>query len=93
VFNFKHALKHTDCKHPACCVPLFFPGTHNAILYALLTAAQNRQDAALDYLEKALDYWCPEAQPILAEPLFKKIRKTKRFRVMMAKHFPDQTKD
>lgn len=57
--------------------------------YALLAAAQKRQDEALDYLEKALDNWFPEAGPIKKEPLFKEIRKTKRFRELMAKHFPE----
>jgi protein O-mannosyl-transferase len=56
--------------------------------YALLAAAQKRQDEALDYLEKALDYWLPEAEPVLEEPLFKKIRKTRRFKALMEKHFP-----
>ena len=60
--------------------------------YALLAAAQKRQDEALDYLEKALDYWLPEAEQVLEEPLFKKIRKTRRFKALMAKHFPEAGK-
>ena len=55
--------------------------------YALLAAADKRQEEALDYLEKALDLWYPREEPILAEPLFKKIRKTKRFKLLMKKHF------
>ncbi|MFN0036014.1 MAG: caspase family protein, partial [Saprospiraceae bacterium] len=61
--------------------------------YALIAAHNKRHDEALDYLEKALDYWLPEAEPMLEEPLFKKIRKTKRFKTLMLKHFPDQVKD
>ena len=58
--------------------------------YALLAAVQKQQGEALDYLEKALDYWLPEAEPVLEEPLFKKIRETKRFKAMMEKHFPEK---
>ncbi|MBK9337467.1 MAG: caspase family protein [Lewinellaceae bacterium] len=57
--------------------------------YALLAAADKRHNEALDHLEKALDYWLPEAGPMLEEPLFQKLRKTKRFQALLAKHFPE----
>ena len=44
--------------------------------------------AALDWLEKSLDNFYPEPESILAEPLFSKIKKTKRFKAMMLKNFP-----
>ncbi len=55
---------------------------------ACLYAKKGEKTRALDCLEKALDCWYPVPEPILAEPLFKKIRKTKRFGELMAKHFP-----
>jgi len=58
--------------------------------YALLAAARKQPDEAMNYLEKALDSWFPEAGPILEEPLFIEIRKTKRFQELMAKHFPER---
>ncbi len=60
---------------------------------ALLHAKQGRQPEALDCLEKALDFWYPEAGPILEEPLFKKLRQTKRFKALLAKHFPQHLKN
>ncbi|MBK9337462.1 MAG: tetratricopeptide repeat protein [Lewinellaceae bacterium] len=60
--------------------------------FALLAAAEGRRQEALDWLERSLDNYFPEAKPILEEPLFKKLRKTKRFRELMAKHFPETTK-
>lgn len=42
----------------------------------------------LDHLEQALDWYFPNSETILEEPLFAKLRKTKRFRALMAKHFP-----
>ncbi|MBK9337460.1 MAG: caspase family protein [Lewinellaceae bacterium] len=59
---------------------------------ALLAATRGQQQEALDWLEKSLDNFWPEAGSIQAEPLFKKIRKTKRFRELLAKHFPETTK-
>jgi tetratricopeptide (TPR) repeat protein len=47
---------------------------------------------ALDHLEQALDWYFPNSETILEEPLFKKIRKTKRFKALMEKHFPERTK-
>ena len=55
---------------------------------ALLAAARGDKTAALDFLEKALDNWYPRLEPILEEPLFKNLRKTKRLKAMKAKHFP-----
>ncbi len=60
---------------------------------ALLRAQQGQMDEALNWLEKALDNWYPRSEPILEEPLFKNIRKTKRFKALMKKHFPDQAND
>ncbi len=59
---------------------------------ACLYAKKGEKTRALDCLEKALDCWYPVPEPILAEPLFKKIRKTKRFKALLAKHFPETTK-
>lgn len=56
---------------------------------ALVAAKQGLQTEALDWLERSLDRYSPRAQPIYEEPLFAKIRKTKRFKALMAKHFPD----
>ncbi|MDO8368037.1 MAG: caspase family protein [Saprospiraceae bacterium] len=50
---------------------------------------QGKKSEALDQLEKALDRYYPVPEPILKEPLFKKIRKTKRFKALMLKHFPE----
>lgn len=57
--------------------------------FALLAARKGRQTEALDWLERALDNWYADIISINQEPLFKKIRKTKRFEAMMKKHFPD----
>ena len=56
--------------------------------FALLAAKKGDKTAALDWLEKSLDNFYPEPESILAEPLFSKIRKTKRFKAMMLKNFP-----
>ena len=56
---------------------------------ACLAAAKGDKSGALDYLEKTLDRYYPVPGPILEEPLFKKIRKCKRFKALMAKHFPE----
>ncbi len=61
--------------------------------YALLAAQDGNKTAALNWLEKSLDNFYPDAESIQAEPLFKKIRKTKRFKEMMNRNFPDQFKD
>lgn len=55
---------------------------------ALLAARRDQPAEALDWLERALDNFWPDAEAVRTEPLFKKIRKTKRFKAMMAKHFP-----
>jgi len=60
---------------------------------ACLYAKKKDPDQALDCLEKALDNFFPIPEPILEEPLFKKLRKTKRFHALMAKHFPQDRKD
>ncbi len=59
---------------------------------ALWAAKQGKHTEALDWLEKSLDNFWPEAGSIQAEPLFEKLRKTKRFRELMAKHFPEGKK-
>lgn len=56
---------------------------------ARLKAREGKSKEALDWLEKALARYYPIPKPILDEPLFRKIRKTKRFKAMMAKHFPE----
>ena len=60
---------------------------------ALVAASRGKQPDALDWLEKALDNFWPDAESIRTEPLFKKLRKTNRFISLIKKHFPDQVKD
>ncbi|MCK6692841.1 MAG: caspase family protein [Thermoanaerobaculia bacterium] len=67
-------------------------GYYPAYGMALFAAKQGKKNEALDWLEKALDNWYPIPGPILEEPLFKKLRKSKRFKAMMEKHFPDDFK-
>lgn len=55
---------------------------------ACLYAKKNDQEQALDCLEKALDNWFPIPEPIIEEPLLQNLHHTKRFQVLMAKHFP-----
>ena len=55
---------------------------------ALLAAGSGQKTAALDWLEKAFTRFYIDEMAILEEPLFKKIRKTKRFKAMMAKNHP-----
>ena len=55
---------------------------------ALLAARNEQSGIALDWLEKALNNLFPYMDMLQAEPLFAKLRKTKRFRALMAKHFP-----
>lgn len=57
--------------------------------FALLAARKGKQQEALDWLQRALDNYWPDARDIRQEPLFAKIRKTKRFRALMAKYFPE----
>ena len=52
-------------------------------------AKKGEAELSLDMLQKALECWYPIPGPILEEPLFKKIRKTKRFKELIRKHFPD----
>ncbi len=59
---------------------------------ACVSAKKKDLNQALDCLEKALDNYFPIPEPILEEPLFKKLRKTNRFRALMAKHFPEHGK-
>ncbi len=66
-------------------LPLGYFGHYGLARYA---AKKGDKTAALDYLEKALDRWYPRPEPILEEPLFSKIKNTKRFKALMAKHFP-----
>jgi tetratricopeptide (TPR) repeat protein len=58
---------------------------------ALYHASRKENTLALDMLEKALERYYPIPGPIYKEPLFNKIRKTKRFKALMAKHFPKTT--
>ncbi len=55
---------------------------------ALLAASRGKQTEALDWLERSLDNFWPDAGLIQREPLFQKLRKTKRFKALMAKYFP-----
>jgi tetratricopeptide (TPR) repeat protein len=55
---------------------------------ATLRARQGKDKEALDWLEKALDWYFPRPEPIYNEPAFENIRKTKRFKAMMEKNFP-----
>ncbi|MFN4256340.1 MAG: caspase family protein [Saprospiraceae bacterium] len=55
---------------------------------ALLEAKRGHKTAALDWLEKSLDNFYPSQLDILEEPLFAKIRRAKRFKALMQKHFP-----
>jgi len=59
---------------------------------ALFEAKKGHKTVALDWLERALDRYYPIPQPILKEPLFSKLRKTQRFKTLLAKHFPETTK-
>ena len=69
------------------------PGNPKGCLgLARLRAAEGKTRDALDFLEKALDQYLPIPEPILKEPLFAKLRKTNRFRELLAKHFPETSK-
>ncbi len=54
---------------------------------ACLNALLGKDKLALDNLEKALIKYFPIPDPIIKEPLFKKIRTTNRFRMLMKQHF------
>ncbi len=54
---------------------------------ALLAAKEGRQELALDQIENALLHYHPLKSDFTQEPLFKKIRKTKRFKALMQQHF------
>ncbi len=56
---------------------------------AILHAHQKHQKEALDWLAKALEFYYPDYDEIMAEPLFQKIRKTKRFKSLMKQYFPN----
>lgn len=56
---------------------------------ATLCARQGKDKEALDWLEKALDWYFPRPEPIYEETFFNNIRKTKRFKDMMEKNFPE----
>ena len=60
--------------------------------FALLAAKQGKNQEALDWLEKALDNFFPDSEAVLEEPLFAKLRKTTRFKSLLAKHFPETAK-
>ncbi len=55
---------------------------------ALCMAKQLQNDAALDFLEKALEHYYPISKPILEEPLFNHISASPRFSEMMKRNFP-----
>ncbi len=59
---------------------------------AVLQAGQGHKTEALNWLEKALDCWLPTPELATEEPLFAKLRKTKRFHDLLAKHFPETSK-
>ena len=65
---------------------------HYPLGMALLAAKNGRNNAALDSLEKALDRYYFDEVAIGEEPLFAKLHKTKRFKALLAKHFPKTTK-
>ncbi len=56
---------------------------------AALHAHQKHQKEALDWLAKALEWYYPDYDEIMAEPLFQKLRKTKRFKSLMRQYFPN----
>ncbi|MGB5025770.1 MAG: hypothetical protein WBO44_10490 [Saprospiraceae bacterium] len=53
-------------------------------------AKKGNSKKALDWIEKALNCYYPIPEPILTEPLFDKIRRTKRFKSCMKKHFEEK---
>jgi len=61
--------------------------------FALLAARKGKQKEALDWLQRALDNYWPDARDIRREPLFEKIRKTKRYTALMEQHFPSIRKE
>jgi len=54
-----------------------------------MAAYHGKTSEALDWLEQSFERYCPRADLAYEEPLFKKIRKTKRFKALIAKHFPN----
>jgi len=50
-------------------------------------AKKGNKKEALNWLEKTLNCYYPIPEPILEETIFKEIRKTKRFKLLMKKHF------
>ncbi len=67
---------------------LFPKGWYSAYGFALYEAKKGNKEKALDQLEISLNCYYPIPKPIIDEPLFKEIRKTKRFKAMMEKNFP-----
>jgi hypothetical protein len=65
---------------------------HYPLGMALLAAKNGQKTAALDWLEKALDSFYFDETAIEEELLFEKLRNTKRFKTLLAKHFPETTK-
>ncbi len=57
---------------------------------ACLEAKKKNIEQALVYFEKALDCYYPRSEPIFKEPLFNKLRGTKKFKLLMEKHFPNK---
>ncbi|MBK8562638.1 MAG: hypothetical protein IPN76_04650 [Saprospiraceae bacterium] len=55
---------------------------------ALFHVQKGEKNTALNWLEKSLDYWLPTPELANDEPLFSKIKNTKRFKALMHKHFP-----
>ncbi|MBK9337455.1 MAG: hypothetical protein IPM98_13150 [Lewinellaceae bacterium] len=56
---------------------------------AVLHVAQKHEKEALVWLAKALEWYYPDYDEIMAEPLFQNIRETKRFQALMKQYFPD----
>lgn len=48
------------------------------------------QNPALDFLEQSFERYCPRLEPVLEEPLFRKLRKMRRFEELVAQYFPDK---
>ncbi|MDO8368036.1 MAG: caspase family protein [Saprospiraceae bacterium] len=61
---------------------------HYPMGMALLAAKKGRKSEALDWLEKSLSSYYFDEKAISEEPLFSKIRKTKRFKALMLNYFP-----
>ncbi|MBK9335293.1 MAG: caspase family protein [Lewinellaceae bacterium] len=59
---------------------------------AIYYAGKGQDKQALDWLEKSLEHWLPTSKLMTDEPVFLKIRETKRFGQLLAKYFPEGAK-